>query len=73
LARGWTEEFLKKKKICFVLARNANYAFSQLSTWTLRGEGMLRVACLLFIVWRTKGAHGCGQTREADDKFFEIK
>lgn len=34
---------------------------------------MLREASLLFIVWRTKGAYGCGETREADDNFFEIK
>jgi hypothetical protein len=63
----------KKSEFCFVLARNANYAFSNLSTWTLKGEGMSREASLLFIIWRTKVAYGCRQTREADDKFFEIK
>lgn len=37
------------------------------------GGGMLQEASLLFIVWRTKGAYGCGQMREVNDKFFEIK
>jgi hypothetical protein len=67
---GRVEKILE---FCFVLARNANYTFSKLSTWTLKGEGMLQEASLLFIVWRTKGAYGCGQMREANDKFFEIK
>jgi len=60
----------KKLEFGFVLARNANHTFSKLSTWTLKGKGMLQEASLLFIVWRTKGAYGCAEMREANDKSF---